>query len=84
LAPFQKSMGSRDCACWLVGLKEFIRECIHLRYYTTLVPPSIVQQLARIAVEQRESILTRTQRNVTTNFKCAKRWLKTNEEIVDW
>lgn len=69
---------------WLVGPKKFIRDCIHLRYYTSLVPPSIVQQLAVIALQNRDSILAKTQHNVTTNYEYAKRWLTANNDIVDW
>lgn len=69
---------------WLVGPSKFIKDCIHLRYYTSLVPPSIVQQLAVVALQNRDSILAKTQRNVTTNYKYAKRWLAANNDIVDW
>ena len=69
---------------WLVGPKEFIRDCINLRYYTSLVPPSIVQQLAVVALQNRKSILAKTQHNVTTNYEYAKRWLTANNHIVDW
>jgi aspartate/methionine/tyrosine aminotransferase len=69
---------------WLVGPKEFIRACINLRYYTSLVPPSIVQQLAVVALQNRNSILAKTQHNVTTNYSYAKRWLTANNDIVDW
>jgi aspartate/methionine/tyrosine aminotransferase len=69
---------------WLVGPSKFIKDCIHLRYYTSLVPPSIVQQLAVVALQNRDSILAKTQRNVTTNYEYAKRWLAANNDIVDW
>ena len=69
---------------WLVGPSKFIKECIHLRYYMSLVPPSIVQQLAVVALQNRDSLLAKTQRNVTTNYEYAKRWLTANNDIVDW
>lgn len=69
---------------WLVGPRKFIRDCIDLRYYTSLVPPSIVQQLAVVALQNRNLILAKTQHNVTTNYGYAKRWLTANNDIVDW
>jgi aspartate/methionine/tyrosine aminotransferase len=69
---------------WLVGPEEFIRDSINLRYYTSLVPPSIVQQLAVVALRNRKSILAKTQHNVTRNYEYAKRWLTANNDIVDW
>lgn len=69
---------------WLVGPKQFIKQCIDLRYYTVLVPPSIVQQLGKIAVENRCSIITRTQSNVTVNYKYARSWLSAHRKHLSW
>ena len=69
---------------WVVGPEQFIQECLDLRYYTVLVPPSIVQQLGKIAVENKTQIVARTQRNVIENFNYAKTWLKDHEHFVDW
>jgi aspartate/methionine/tyrosine aminotransferase len=69
---------------WLVGPKQFIKRCIDLRYYTVLVPPSIVQQLGKIAVENRCSIIGRTQNNVTKNYKYAQSWLKSHSDYLSW
>ncbi len=69
---------------WLVGPEQFIKQCIDLRYYTVLVPPSIVQQLGKIAVENRCTIIARTQNNVTENYKYAKRWLNAHRKYLSW
>jgi aspartate/methionine/tyrosine aminotransferase len=69
---------------WLVGPKQFIKQCIDLRYYTVLVPPSIVQQLGKIAVENRCSIIARTQSNVTENYKYVRGWLNAHRRYLSW
>ena len=69
---------------WLVGKTEFIEQCIDLRYYTVLVPPSIVQQLAIIAIENKARILARTQSNVDENFDYVRRWLDERADVLDW
>jgi aspartate/methionine/tyrosine aminotransferase len=69
---------------WLVGSKEFIQQCIELRYYTVLVPPSIVQQLGKIAVEKKTEIIARTQKNVDENYKYVQTWLESRAHLLDW
>lgn len=68
---------------WLVAPAKTITKCKELRYYTSLSPPVVVQQLAKIALDHKTSILKRTQSNVTQNYKFALNWLKTYSAHVE-
>jgi aspartate/methionine/tyrosine aminotransferase len=39
---------------WLVGPQDFVNECKRTRYYTSLSPPSVVQQLAEEALKKKQ------------------------------
>ncbi|MGA9771709.1 MAG: pyridoxal phosphate-dependent aminotransferase [Blastocatellia bacterium] len=69
---------------WLAAPKEFIRRCINLRYYTSLCPPAIVQQLGEIAVRNKDVILAKNQEIATVNYGYALSWLKSHQEFFDW
>ena len=69
---------------WVIGQPELIDKFKQLRYYTTLSPPSIVQQLAELALENRVEILKRSQANVDHNYEHALRWLDLHREFFDW
>lgn len=69
---------------WLVGPPDFIKKCKELRYYTSLSPPSIVQQLGKIAIVNKATILARTQRNVTENYNFALDWLQRHQDFLGW
>jgi aspartate/methionine/tyrosine aminotransferase len=69
---------------WLAAPKEFIRRCINLRYYTSLCPPAIVQQLGEIAIRNSVIILARNQEIVNENYGHALTWLKAHQEFFDW
>lgn len=60
---------------WLIGPKNFIKKCKEWRFYTTLAPPAVLQELGEIAVRNRAAILQRTQRAVQQNYEMALRWL---------
>jgi len=69
---------------WLVGPQDFIEECKNLRYYTSLVQPSVVQHLGKIAIESRRRIQKRTQNNVNQNYAYATKWLKKHRRFFKW
>jgi aspartate/methionine/tyrosine aminotransferase len=69
---------------WLVGPQNFINECKRTRYYTSLSPPSVVQQLAQVALEKRAYLVKRGQHNVDQNYGHARKWLKSQEKFFDW
>jgi aspartate/methionine/tyrosine aminotransferase len=69
---------------WLAGPEEFITRCKELRYYTSLTPPSVVQQLGEIAVRHKDEVLKRGRTNVAANYKYAVEWLKSHSESFDY
>jgi aspartate/methionine/tyrosine aminotransferase len=69
---------------WLVGSQDVIQKCKELRYYTSLSPPSLVQQLGKIAISARSALLARTQSNVNRNYKFALGWLDAHRRFFEW
>jgi aspartate/methionine/tyrosine aminotransferase len=69
---------------WLAGPADFIDECKLLRYYTSLAPPSVVQQLAEIALRNGAQLIDRGQKNVTQNYRLAIEWLDSHQESFDY
>jgi aspartate/methionine/tyrosine aminotransferase len=69
---------------WLAGRKQFIDQSARLRDYTTLTPPVIVQDLAALAVRNRDRLLARTREIVSKNHACAVAWLKERTDQFDW
>ena len=69
---------------WLAGPKDFIEEAKNLRFYTSLTPPSVVQLLGKIALQNRRRILARTQQNVDQNYRYVQKWLKHRGHLFDW
>lgn len=59
---------------WIVAPVEIIDRCAHWRFYTTISPPAIVQQLARIAVEHRAHLLAENESVVRTNHQLFAEW----------
>lgn len=69
---------------WLAGPRCFIEKCKELRYYTSLTPPSIVQQVGEIAVRQKQQILKRSQGNVLQNYDHVITWLESHRQFFDY
>jgi aspartate/methionine/tyrosine aminotransferase len=69
---------------WLVGPADFIDECKRLRYYTSLAPPAVVQQLAEVALKKGKELVRRGQQNVDQNYSCSMKWLQSHDKFFDW
>jgi aspartate/methionine/tyrosine aminotransferase len=67
---------------WIVAPVDVIDRCTQWRYYTTISPPAIVQQLARIAVEQRARILAENEQVVRANHRSLSSWCARHESAL--
>ena len=69
---------------WLAGPEDFITRCKELRYYTSLTAPSVVQQLAEIAVTHADELLKRGRENVAANYQHALDWLNQHRDAFNY
>jgi aspartate/methionine/tyrosine aminotransferase len=69
---------------WLVGARSLIERCTSLRHYTTLTPPVIVQELAALALQNKDKLLDRTRRIAEQNRTRAVAWLRERQHQFDW
>jgi hypothetical protein len=69
---------------WIVGPKEMIAECWTQHDYVTICPNKISDEIARIAVKNREKCYARTRALLTENIKLAREWVKDMGGIVEW
>jgi aspartate/methionine/tyrosine aminotransferase len=69
---------------WLAGRRSLIERSRQLRDYTTLTPPVIVQELATIAMQNREKVLARTRGIAAQNRSHAIAWLTERTDLFDW
>lgn len=59
---------------WIVAPSDVIDHCTQWRYYTSISPPVIVQQLARIALEHGTAILAENEESVRANHGILSSW----------
>ena len=69
---------------WITGPRDVVDACTRWRYYTTISPPVIVQDLARIALEHRERILAENEAVVRGNHRTLTAWAERRVELQPW
>jgi aspartate/methionine/tyrosine aminotransferase len=69
---------------WLVGPADFIRDCKRWRHHTSNCPPAVVQELACVALRQRETLLRQSQQIADVNYRHALEWLERHAQFFTW
>jgi aspartate/methionine/tyrosine aminotransferase len=69
---------------WLAAPSELVAACWAMRDYITLSPGKLNDALAVIALRQREQIVARTRRIVTSNLATAERWFAEQAGAASW
>jgi len=69
---------------WIVGPKEMIAECWTQHDYVTICPNKMSDEIARIAVLNRDKCYARTRELLTQNLEIAREWVACFEGFLEW
>jgi aspartate/methionine/tyrosine aminotransferase len=69
---------------WIVGPKEFIAECWTQHDYVTICPNKMSDEIARVAVMNRDRCYTRAGELLNANLKIAREWVASFEGFLEW
>jgi aspartate/methionine/tyrosine aminotransferase len=69
---------------WIVGPKEMIAECWTQHDYVTIGPNKMSDEIARIAVVNRERCYARTRELLTKNLEIAREWIASFHGFLEW
>lgn len=69
---------------WIVGPKETIAECWTQHDYVTICPNKMSDEIARVAVMNRERCYGRTRELLTANLQIAREWVASFEGLLEW
>jgi aspartate/methionine/tyrosine aminotransferase len=69
---------------WIVGPKEAIAECWTQHDYITICPNKMSDEIARVAVANRDKCYARTRELLTENLEIARGWVKSFDGFLEW
>ncbi len=69
---------------WIVGPKEMIAECWTQHDYVTICPNKMSDEIARVAVTNREKCYARTRELLTANLAIAREWVESFDGLLAW
>lgn len=69
---------------WIVGPKELIAECWAQHDYITICPSKMSDEVARVAVANRERCYARTRELLTKNLEIAREWVASFKGFLEW
>ncbi len=69
---------------WIVGPKEMIAECWTQHDYLTICPNKMSDEIARVAVMNRDRCYARTRELLTKNLQIAREWVKSFHGFLEW
>jgi aspartate/methionine/tyrosine aminotransferase len=69
---------------WIVGPKETIAECWTQHDYITICPNKMSDEIARVAVTNRDKCYARTRELLTKNLEIAREWIKSFDGFLEW
>jgi hypothetical protein len=69
---------------WIVGPKEFCAECWTQHDYVTICPNKMSDEIARVAVRNRDACYSRTRELLQKNLQIAQDWLASFGGFLEW
>src|ERR1700733_15385708 len=69
---------------WIVGPKEMIAECWTQHDYVTICPNKMSDEIARVAVLNRDRCYARTRELLTRNLEIAREWVASFDGFLEW
>jgi aspartate/methionine/tyrosine aminotransferase len=69
---------------WIVGPAEMIAECWTQHDYVTICPNKMSDEIARVAVENREQCYARTRELLKKNLDIGREWVESFKGFLEW
>jgi aspartate/methionine/tyrosine aminotransferase len=69
---------------WLVGPADMIAECWTQHDYVTICPNKMSDEIARVAVMNRDRCYARTRELLTKNLEVAREWVAGFDGLLEW
>jgi aspartate/methionine/tyrosine aminotransferase len=69
---------------WIVGPKQMIADCWSQHDYITICPSKMSDEVARVAVANRDQCYARTRELLTKNVQIAREWVASFNGFLDW
>lgn len=69
---------------WIVGPKEMIADCWAQHDYVTICPNKMSDEVARVAVANRERCYARTRELLKANLEIAREWVASFGALLEW
>ncbi len=69
---------------WIVGPKEMIAECWTQHDYVTICPNKMSDEIARVAVMNRDRCYARTRELLTKNLEIGREWVASFDGFLEW
>jgi aspartate/methionine/tyrosine aminotransferase len=69
---------------WIVGPAEMIAECWTQHDYITICPNKMSDEIARVAVMNRDRCYARTRQVLTHNLRIAREWIASFDGFLEW
>jgi len=69
---------------WIVGPKEMIAECWTQHDYVTICPNKMSDEIARVAILNRDRCYARTRELLTRNLEIAREWVTSFDGFLEW
>jgi aspartate/methionine/tyrosine aminotransferase len=69
---------------WIVGPKAMIADCWSQHDYITICPSKMSDEIARVAVRNRDKCYARTRELLTKNLRIAREWVASFNGLLEW
>jgi aspartate/methionine/tyrosine aminotransferase len=69
---------------WIVGPKDMIADCWSQHDYITICPSKMSDEIARVAVRNRDECYARTRELLTKNLQIAREWVASFNGLLEW
>jgi aspartate/methionine/tyrosine aminotransferase len=69
---------------WIVGPRELISECWTQHDYVTICPNKMSDEIARVAVLNRDRCYARTRELLTRNLEIGREWVASFDGFLEW
>jgi aspartate/methionine/tyrosine aminotransferase len=69
---------------WIVGPKAMIAYCWSQHDYLTICPSKMSDEIARVAVANRDKCYARTRELLTKNLRIAREWVASFNGLLEW